>query len=767
MSIGADPKARLCLQLQGSLQGVGFRPLVYRLAQELHLGGWVRNSAAGVQMELEGSPGDLEHFIQRLPQELPVHARLDRLTSDWVEPLGETAFVIAPSTTGVTTAGILPDLATCPQCLQELWDPANRRYRYPFITCTHCGPRYSILTALPYDRIHTTLHDFPLCPDCEREYRDPHDRRFHAQPIACPRCGPQMAFWDAEGQTLAEGDQALGLAADWIRQGQIVALKGLGGFQILVDARCAEGVQRLRQSKHRPHKPFALMYPHLELVRCHCQVSAAEADLLQSAAAPIVLLGRRGDPDYPELLPTTGVAPDLPEWGIMLPYTPLHHLLLGELGIPVVATSGNRRSEPICIDNQEAVQQLRGMVDGFVVHNRPIAHAIDDSVARILAARVQVLRQARGYAPLLWSSQGGSPLLAVGGHHKNTVALDTGQVGILSPHLGDLDTPKAVAQFEHTLADLCHLYDTQPQGIAHDTHPDYRSSQWAAGQTPAKMSIPHHLAHVVAVMAEHHLTGDPPVLGVAWDGSGMGLDGTLWGGEFLVVGQQTWRRVAHLRPFPLPGGEQAVKDPRRSALGLLYALEGEAVFCRTDLPLLTSFHLEERRLLAGMLRGQVNCPPTTSVGRLFDAVMALMQPALPISFEGQAAMMLEARAREADPQPPFDFRLVGHKPVQIDWDPLVQGILANPGSPIERVAAAFHATLVQIILAVAHHTGLTQVVLAGGCFQNRLLSETSIRALTQANLRCFWAEGIPPNDGGLAFGQIMAARRALEVEACV
>jgi len=578
---------RLKIVVRGAVQGVGFRPFVYRLAAELKLKGSVSNSAQGVFIEVEGAHDCLQRFRSRLEKERPPRAVIQSLESSFLDAVGYGRFEIRETETGgAKTALILPDIAPCQDCLKEIFDTKNRRFRYPFTNCTNCGPRFSIIEALPYDRANTSMKKFAMCTECDREYNDPLDRRFHAQPNACPRCGPQLQLWDENGAILSEGDDALLLSADAIRAGKIVALKGIGGFQLIVDARDEQTVSRLRERKHREEKPFALMCASLKTVCGICQVSELAERLLVSPESPIVLLSA-----IPNHLPTgppigrthlatssdkseiaQSVAPRNPNLGVMLPSTPLHHLLMHELDFPVVATSGNLSDEPICIDEQEALERLRGIADIFLVHNRPIVRHVDDSITRIMCGRELVLRRARGFAPLPIAVKSGQPnplstILSVGAHLKNTVALKIENNVFVSQHIGDLETEQAFGAFQRAAADLARLYDAKIDFVACDMHPEYLSTKYASELSAPKTEVQHHWAHVAACMAENEMHA--PALGVAWDGTGYGLDGTIWGGEFLLAGNHgSFERVAHLRQFRLPGGDQAVKEPHRSALGV-------------------------------------------------------------------------------------------------------------------------------------------------------------------------------------------------------
>lgn len=714
---------RLRLVLHGAVQGVGFRPFVYRLATEMGLAGWVLNSSAGLVIEVEGTAWELERFRLRLEAERPPASVILARELSWLPAKGYAGFRILPSDEAAEkTAAVLPDLATCPQCLAEMLDPANRRYLYPFTNCTRCGPRYTIILDIPYDRPRTTMRGFTLCDDCRREYTDPADRRFHAQPNACPRCGPRL--------TAPIADAARELAA-----GRIVALKGIGGFQLLVDARNEEAVQRLRQRKRREEKPFALMMPSLEAVRRYCVVSEAEAELLLSPAAPIVLLRPSGAP---------GIAPSVarssPYLGVMLPYSPLHHLLMREFPHPIVATSGNLSDEPIAIDNDEARERLGEVADFFLMHDRPIARPCDDSVARVVRGRPALVRRARGYAPLpVRLDRDLPPVLAVGGHLKNTVAIALGRQVILSQHVGDLDTLEARRAFERAIEDLCRLYRFEPRVVACDLHPDYASTQWAARSGLPVVAIQHHQAHAAACAAENEVR--EPYLGVAWDGTGYGLDGTIWGGEFFLVEGSRFERIAHLRPFRLPGGEAAIREGWRAAAALRYETFGAGAVMEAPL----------RRMLE---RG-VNSPWTTSVGRLFDAVAAMAGVARENRFEGQAAMMLERAigglARdEAYPLPGGD------------WRALIEAVERDVARGVSAAAIAlrFHNALAHWIVEVAERAGVRDVCLSGGVFQNGYLVERAAALLEARGYRVWTHQRVPANDGGIALGQaVLAAER--------
>ncbi|RMF00904.1 MAG: carbamoyltransferase HypF [Chloroflexi bacterium] len=767
----------LRVEIQGAVQGVGFRPFVYRLASELGLTGWVINNSQGVFIEAQGTQAALDEFTARLPAEKPPLARITRLTTT---PLALTTryakFDIRHSDDhGPKTALLLPDAATCPDCLAEILNPTDRRAGYPFTNCTNCGPRFSIIRALPYDRPNTTMRKFRMCPACQAEYDNPADRRFHAQPNACPVCGPQVQL-AMNNEQLTKNcepcgrDTALQKTAEILRRGGIVAVKGLGGFHLMADAANPDAVARLRERKQRPGKPLAVMAATLEQARALVQISAAAETALQAVEAPILLLPKQ--PDAP-LAPN--VAPDNPNLGVMLPYTPLHHLLLRQFGGALVATSGNLSDEPICTDNDEAARRLGPIADAFLLHNRPIERHVDDSVAWHVEGQIRLLRRARGFAPLPVLLRDDIPtVLAVGAHLKNTVALSVNNQVFISQHIGDLETAESLAAFERVIADFLRMYDAEPALIAHDLHPDYLSTKWAldqlqmpngerrtaGGNTEPEIKlvgVQHHHAHLAACLAENHEAG--PALGVIWDGTGFGTDGTIWGGEFLLGNAATFERAAHLRPFRLPGGDAAVKEPRRTALALLWELFGADALEMDDLPPIRTFSPAERRLLGQMLNKGLNAPLTTSAGRLFDGVAALVGLHPRVSFEGQAAMALECAAdpteRGAYPLP--------YAPPGLEWRPLVDAVLADlqRGASPGIISARFHNGLAAAIVRVAQDVGQETVALSGGCFQNRRLTEQVAGQLRQAGFRVLLHRHVPPNDGGISLGQIAVAASSL------
>ncbi|MDJ0661230.1 MAG: carbamoyltransferase HypF [Crocosphaera sp.] len=743
---------RLQIIITGAVQGVGFRPFIYRLATDLKLKGWVNNSASGVFIEVEGNETRLETFLSRLPQEKPPISQINSLETRWLDPVNYNSFEIRHSSSGEKTAIILPDLSTCSDCLQEIFDPDNRRYLYPFTNCTNCGPRYTIIEELPYDRPQTTMKSFTMCDACQAEYENPLNRRFHAQPNACSVCGPKLQLWNQKGEVLGDNNDALNLSINAVKEGKILALKGLGGFQLIVNARNTQSVQQLRQRKHRPHKPFALMYASLEAIKHDCEVNELEEQLLTSPQAPIVLLKRKNN-----LHLSPDVAPNNPYLGVMLPPTPLHHLLLHTLDFPVVATSGNLASEPICIDEKEALKRLKNIADLFLVHNRPIIRPVDDSVIRVMAGREIMIRRARGYAPfpITINDHSSTNILAVGGHLKNTVAILKNNQVFISQHIGDLSTTEALKSFHKVMKSLKGLYDFDPELIVCDAHPDYVSSQYAKAQNLPVITVQHHYAHVLSCLANNNV--NPPVLGVAWDGTGYGDDQTIWGGEFLLITDKKYERMAHFRPFKLPGGEQAVKNPKRIALSILSEVLGDNNHIK--LPFLETIATQELNLVKQMLSRNLNTPSTSSVGRLFDGVAAMIGICQNITFEAQGAMALEYAINDFKTEQTYPYQIKGStSPLVIDWQWIIESIIEDilQKESHQEIAAKFHNTLVKIIIDIAQKIQQKNILLTGGCFQNKYLSERAILQLKEQNFIPFWHHSVPPNDGGIALGQIIA-----------
>lgn len=764
---------RLHARITGLVQGVGFRPFVHRLARELSLLGWVRNFPGGVELSVEGGFADLQDFLLRLEKERPEHSVIYSLESRWLSALGETEFVIRDSETteGDLFPSILPDIAPCPHCLAEIRDAGERRYGYPFTNCTHCGPRFTIMQSVPYDRKRTVMRAFPLCAACEKEYGDPEDRRFHAQPMACPFCGPELYLLQGNGEECDRGRSAEAIkrmlreASALLSQGGILALMGVGGVQLLVDAENEEAVTRLRARKGREAKPLAVMVSSLEQAHLLAELNPQEEALLKSPEAPIVLLKRK---EVSLLAPS--VSSFSPWVGVMLPSSPLHYLLMDACKGVLVVTSGNLSGEPMCLTGEDALSRLGGVADMFLLHTRPIVRQVDDSVARVVAGRVVVLRRARGYAPLplgRWRREGKtSPvILALGGHLKNTVALYGKGRSVLSQHIGDMETESALAMNRRTRADLEELLGMSPELVAIDSHPDYLSSQEGRLEAERRglpvVEVQHHVAHVLSCMEENEMPF--PALGVAWDGTGYGTDGRIWGGEFFEMREGGWERKAHWRYFRLPGSERAVREPGRVALSLLSQLPSDSCV-RMRRRVAECYSPKELELVEKMLERGINSPQTSGTGRLFDAMAFLLGFDGEIQCEGQAAVVLEGwawegREEESLPLPELTFgREKEEGMILLDWRPVFvqcDALLCLGFSP-RRIAYAFHVALAGIIVTLAKEFAMKQVAVGGGCFQNSLLLELLITATEKAGLTCAFPQRVPSHDGGLALGQLAA-----------
>ncbi len=774
---GVREIVRQGLRITGIVQGVGFRPFVFRLATELALTGWVRNTPAGVELELQGRAEQLASFRHRLQAELPPLAAISSLESCDLPARGsETGFVILPSSDGRREAQIAPDSALCADCLRELCDPANRRFRHPFITCTNCGPRFTIVTGIPYDRPLTTMAGFPLCPACEAEYRNPLDRRFHAQPIACPDCGPRLALYPLPGgeggQRSGEGEAAMQQAVTLLQQGRIVAIKGLGGYHLAVDACNEQAVARLRQRKKRDEKPFAVMVPDLATARQLACLTELEERLLAGPEAPVVIVRSRGNSPVSAL-----VAPGSPWIGLLLAYTPLHQLLFQRQGSGVkgqenaldsslapalVMTSANASDEPMVADDQETQEKLSDIADAILAHNRPIHVRTDDSVLRVFQGRPLFYRRSRGYVPrpVLLPFECGN-ILAVGAELKNTVCLTRGKQAFLSQHIGDLKNEATLDTFRQTINHLGSIMEIKPELVACDQHPDYLSTRYAEELGLPLVKVQHHHAHMASCMAENSLEGD--LIGVIFDGTGLGDDGTVWGGEFLIGGYPGVRRAGHLKQVRLPGGDAAAREPWRMVVSWLWESLGDAVWGLPGMPILSA---AERQLLQTMLERGINAPFTSSAGRLFDAAAFLLGTATRNSFDGQAGMALEALAETAPATELLPYCLQSDRPFQLDPVPLLLGLLQRlqAGDPTAALAWAFHASLAAAVVEgcdlIRQDSGLDRVVLSGGVFQNRLLTQLVYTSLAKSHFSVFIHRLVPPNDGGIALGQAaLAARR--------
>ena len=744
-------RVRIGLRVRGTVQGVGFRPSVFRLAAVEGLGGFVRNDSEGVWIELEGDAETISRFPGRLRRDAPPLSRIDAIEMTPLPARGDVRFRVASSERlAEATAAIPSDAATCNACLRELFDPGNRRFRYPFINCTDCGPRYTIVRDVPYDRARTTMSAFPLCGPCRTEYQDPSDRRFHAEPNACPECGPSVLFRRPGGRTLP-GEEGLRAAIDDLGAGRIVAVKGLGGFFLACDASREESVARLRQRKRRPHKPFALMARDLPAALSIAFAEGAEIRALESPAAPIVLLRARDDATV-----AGSVAPGLREVGVMLPYTPLHHLLLADGPPLLVMTSGNVAEEPIAREDRSAVERLSEIADSFLLHDREIHARADDSVVRIVAGEPQPVRRARGFVPEPISlGFSAPPVLAVGAELKNTVCLTREGEAFLSPHVGDLENPETNAFFEEVIGKLERLLGVSPTVVAHDLHPDYFSTRYALASTLPRHGVQHHHAHVAACMAENGRTA--PVIGVAFDGTGCGPGGQLWGGEILLADLGGYRRLGHLRPIPLAGGAAAIREPWRLAAAAL-----RDAGLPTDRP--RDVEPARRDAVRRLLERGFASPLATGAGRWFDAVSALLGIRSEITYEGQAAVELEAIASDGDGFP-LDFEITTDEEggIEIDLRSTIRGIVAADDSGVARgrIAAGFHAMLARAVtrscVAAREETGVATAALSGGCFQNRLLTEKTWDGLTAEGFEVLLHRRVPSNDGGLALGQAAVA----------
>ncbi len=748
------------LLYSGIVQGVGFRPFIYRTAKELGLAGFVFNRPEGVTVEIEGFACRIAEFIEKVRECAPPRAEISGLAQASVPVRGERDFAIVESEiSGKGEVHISPDIATCPECLAELFNPADRRYRYPFINCTSCGPRLTIISGVPYDRVNTSMSVFPLCGDCLKEYRDPADRRFHAEPNACPVCGPSLDFLDGDGRPAAPpGADPVAAACDVLKDGKILAVKGIGGFHLAVNASDSGAVKRLRSRKFREEKPLALMARDLAEAGRIAELNPGETELLLSPQRPIVLVKKRpGSEIAPE------VAPGIPNLGIMLPYSPLHHLLLKELPC-LVMTSGNQVDEPVCIGNGEALRRLSGIADYFLVHNREILVRCDDSIAAFSAGERRTLRRSRGFAPrpvfLPVSLEGEFPeVLAAGAQLKSTACILKGNTAFLSPHVGDLETPQAQDFLVESCELLKRVTQCDPGIVACDLHPGYFSSRHAASLGKRLARVQHHHAHISACLAEFGITGK--VIGLAMDGTGFGPDGTAWGGELLVADLASYQRLGHFKQFLLPGAERAIREPWRIAAGLLkeaYGGEWKGIAAQLQLipPEIPLSGFEQA------LDKKINCPLTSSLGRIFDGFAALMAGRKSVSFEGQAAMELEGLAHSRT-GPELAFGIHNRGEVLIDPAPLVRAAVQCilQGNEIGDIAAAFHEAVIAALVKAARllrdQTGLNRTVLSGGCFQNRLLLEGCLSSMESAGFEVFSHSALPCNDGSIALGQAVVA----------
>jgi hydrogenase maturation protein HypF len=751
---------RVRVDIQGIVQGVGFRPFIYRLAHQWHLTGSIHNSESGVQIEIQGAGEDVAAFLVALTTEAPPLARVDEILTAELALREEGEFRIEHSTRSQTANTLIsPDIATCADCLRELLDPTDRRFGYPFLNCTNCGPRFTITRSVPYDRSQTSMAAFPMCAPCRAEYDDPLNRRFHAQPNACRQCGPHLTLVDGKETPLA-GD-AIAETIRLLSEGKLLAIKGLGGFHLAVDATVADAVRELRRRKHRGEKPFAVMVPSLEAARSLCHVSAEEAALLQSPQRPIVLLRQKGG----EL---AGIAPDGNDLGLFLPYTPVHHLLFaGSSLTALVMTSANLSEEPIAIDNREAIARLSQIADYFLLHNRDILLRCDDSVVAHRAGATQFARRSRGFVPSpILLRQPMPTILAVGGELKNAICLSRGRYAFLGQHIGDLENLAAYDFFLESIVHLEKILEVQPEILAHDLHPGYLSTQWAKKQTGLrKIGVQHHHAHIASCMAENHLT--ERVIGIALDGTGYGADGQIWGGEILIADFHGFERAAHLAYVPMPGGDHAVKEPWRMAASHLQAAFGED-WAEHAPSLIDTIAPEKLRVLQKQLQNPQRLPQTSSCGRLFDAVAALAIDRTQVSYEAQAAIALEAVCDAALSHGAYPLSLTDSDPIRIDARPLFIALVEDLRCQVAAsvLSSRFHLGLIQALVEstrrIAERSGIREVCLSGGSFQNAILATGLERELTNAGLSVYKHTQVPPGDGGLSLGQLLIAAHSFK-----
>lgn len=757
---------RAALHVTGIVQGVGFRPYVYNLAVQLSLKGWVKNSSQGVFIEIEGEESDLEKFIVFLRSNSPQLARIEDISVTDVPPQGESAFNILESSGGKVATLISPDTGICRDCLRELFNSEDRRYRYPFINCTNCGPRYTIIEQLPYDRKFTTMKEFPMCQECGREFHDPTDRRFHAQPNACPECGPELALKDRLGNIIASGDRVWTLVRTELQLGRILAVKGLGGYHLCCDALNHQAVLNLRSRKIRWEKPFAVMMPDTETVKRFCNMNEVEEELLESQRRPILLLEKKGEVHLPE-----EVAPNNRFLGVMLPYTPMHYLLVQGFNA-LIMTSGNISDEPIAYQDEDALKRLNSIADFFLVHNRKIFRECDDSVIYVNRGKAVPIRRSRGYVPEPLNIHFPlTQILACGGEQKNTFCLANGNKAFLSQHIGDLENLPTLISFEESIEHYKTLFEINPEIIAYDLHPEYLSSKFAMAypSKAIKIGVQHHHAHIASCLADNQRDG--PVIGVSFDGTGYGTDGCLWGGEFLVCDFRSYERVAHLAYVPMPSGTKAIQEPWRMAASYLYATYGNSM---KDLDIdFISKMPESWRILQQAIDKNINAPLTSSCGRLFDGVAALIGVRSFVHYEGQAAVELEQSILPGETGSyPFEINVNknAHRidAWEIDWKPLIRALAEDlrqkrlPGL----IAGKFHNTVADIVLQTCllikeryrHNT----VALSGGVFQNRYLLNKVIDMLNEYGFQVLTHNRVPSNDGGLSLGQALIAQQQLE-----
>jgi len=777
------------ISVRGIVQGVGFRPFVYGLAVKYNLKGWVYNTSEDVRIEVEGEAEDIKQFERELKTKTPPLAYIENVTIEYHPPLGYKNFEIRQSQAQAGKYQLIsPDVATCQPCLSELLNLEDRRYRYPFTNCTNCGPRFTIIEDMPYDRPKTTMRYFQMCPECQAEYDNPMDRRFHAQPNACPKCGPQVELVDNRGNLVTESNP-IAAASQLLKEGKIVAIKGLGGFLLACDATNDAAVETLRQRKKRPSKPFAVMVTDIDEAEGHCYVSPEEEDILSSPQSPIVLMRWKEDSSI-----SREVAPNLQYLGIVLPYTPLHHILLRDTCLPLVMTSGNLSEEPIARDNDEALRRLSGIADYFLIHNRDIYSRYDDSVAMVEKGTSQLIRRARSYAPYpIRLPCETRQVLSCGAEDKNTFCLTKDNYAFVSQHIGDMENMETLEHFDSTISLYKRLFHIEPEIVAYDLHPDYLATKYAQelGESGVKLiPVQHHHAHIASCMADNGL--DFPVIGVAFDGTGMGADGNIWGGEFLVADYRNFRRAGHLEYLPLPGGDAAVKRPRRTAIGYILTLLGEdalnAVIAtlngvkgkQSQLASIEQVTEVEVEVIKRQIERKINSPLTSSMGRLFDAISALLGIRGEIDYEGQAAVELEMAAHSyviarrvseeaiSDVRESYPFHIVEDEGIKIvRLKDLLSAVIEDLHQGISkgRISGKFHNTVARMInemcRLMAVETSITQVALSGGVFQNRLLLRKTVSLLESDGFQVFTNRQVPCNDGGISLGQAIIANFAV------
>ncbi|NOZ69025.1 MAG: carbamoyltransferase HypF [Deferribacteres bacterium] len=752
---------RLKIDITGLVQGVGFRPFVFKLAEELGLKGYVLNNATGVLIEVEGEEGKLSEFLLRLDSEKPDISRIFSLQHAFLEESGFTGFEIRKSMDkGDKRVFILPDISACEECLRDVTEPRDRRFLYPFTNCTNCGPRFTIIEKLPYDRRNTSMKNFSMCPACKKEYHMDSDRRFHAQPIACWACGPWISLYDREGQVLCEKESALEKTVNLIRKGYIIAAKGIGGYHLICDATTEDTVRRLRERKHREEKPLAVMFPDIEAIRQEMNITPLEERAITSIEKPVVIVEKKASTSL-----AASVSPGYRSAGVFLPYTPMHYLILRKFRKPVVATSANISDEPIVADEADAFARLSGTADYFLTHNRRILRRCDDSVVRIAAGRQMPVRRSRGFAPLPVTVpfKLKKPVLALGAYMNSTIALGIDDRVFISQHIGDLDTPLAMEFYEQAVEDFLGLFRIKPEVVVSDMHPGYYSTKYGERRfQDMLLKVQHHYAHILSCMAENGVAGHTEVIGFAFDGTGYAPDGTIWGGEVLTASYSGFKRVFHLSPYRLPGGDRAVKEPYRSAISLLYETLGEGAAETDVLPL----SQEKRLFFINMIKNDINSPVTTSMGRLFDAVASITGLRHRVSYHAQAAAELEQLALGSDEKGSYAFSI---EKDTIVHTPMLGMILDDlkAGVPKEDIARKFHNTIVEIIVSTAEsirkETGISHAALSGGVFQNTILLENAFNALKERGFVPLTHQLVPPNDGGIALGQAAFAGRHVKM----